>query len=454
MAILDLFTHSSPDKHTNDTSVGRSNNYPSIIRDNDGRYIMFYEKRLQTGRLSIDTVTFTSPSLDCTVPAGNGEINSISVSWLSTVLTLSPNSYTLIYVDSSGVVGQTDDFPISFVKDVIILAFAYVGDTSIVRILNTERDGYYVFHRKQTYLGGAYEWDDYEFRLNVGIKPEAVYDSANNKVYLSFQKDGASMVRMFDLTDANTWQDLNHILLVDPTIYPIPQPKVDLVSNTAYSKFSVTDVSPPLFELASDVVVGLETGSNDPYIHIPYVTSSFLAYATFPALMQVFAKSGSVYTLQAQFPIVNASYYNIYSYSGITQPWSYNRGNKYVGLEVEHTLFSGNYITLPFNYASFYIPNAIDETEDIDSTHRETKIYPEIWTYKSSYHKASIEKTTEYGQFFKYSEDSLLNFKTSYHKESSIEKTIEYEQFFKYSEDSLLNFNSAYYNSSHSVVDT
>lgn len=449
MAILPLFTHGSSVKHTDNTSIDQSNDYPTIVRDNNGRYIMFYEKRLKTGRTSTDVITFTSPSFDCNVPAGTGEINGIPVSWSSDVLTLPSDSYVLVYVTSSGVVGYSDDFPISFTKDVIILAFAYVGASSIVRIINTERDGFYIFHRKQVLSGSDYVWEDYEYKLNVGIKPEAIYDSTNDKVYLSFQKDGASMVRMFDLTNPNTWKDINHILLVDPTLYPVPQPKIDLLLESAYSKASVEDVSLPLYDFATDVMVGLEIGSNDPYIHIPHVTSSFMDYATFPCKIQIFSKSGSIYTLQAEFDA-----YDYNRFRGLSQLWSYSRGDKYAGLEVEHTLYSGNYITLPSNYFSFFIPDNIDVTEIVDSTHSSTKIYPEVWDLESSYGSSSEEKISEYDQLYKFPEDLTFNDLESAYSNSTTEKLSEYDQTCEFPEDlTLTELESAYSHATNTIVD-
>jgi hypothetical protein len=38
MAIRPLFVSTTPIEQTNDTSVYRINDYPSLIKDNDGRY--------------------------------------------------------------------------------------------------------------------------------------------------------------------------------------------------------------------------------------------------------------------------------------------------------------------------------------------------------------------------------------------------------------------------------
>jgi len=229
MATLPLFADDLPFKQTGDTDSSRLNDYPSIIRDNSGRLLLFYEKEFASGLLTGGVVTFVDPSLDCHIDAGTGEINDIPVTWSADDLTLGSNTFTLVYVDNAGNVNHTADFTITFMKDVIALAFVNVGLSTIVRINPIEKTGFYIFNRRQVASGPDYVWDDYESRLNPGRKPEAFFDSTANKAYCTFIKDGSTFIRMFDTTSSLTWEDVNNVQEVSSILYPVPPPEKELL---------------------------------------------------------------------------------------------------------------------------------------------------------------------------------------------------------------------------------
>jgi len=445
MATLPLFNGDLPLKQTDDSDASRLNDYPSIIRDNSGRLLLFYEKYFRSGVLTGGVVSFVSPSLDCHIDAGTGTINETPVSWSADDLTLTPSTYTLIYVDSAGNVGQTSDFPISFVKNVITLAYVNVGATTIVRITNLEKEGSYIFNRRQVLSGPDYVWDDYETRLNTGEKPEVFFDSSSNMAYCTFIKDGATFTRVFDTTSALTWEDVAHVEEVGGILYPVPQPSAELILNVGCSKSSFVSYNPPLYELGRNMVVGLDT--SDPYVHVPYVTSPYLAYMTSAPIMQVFTKSGSIYTLETEINLGVEDY----PYGLITL-WSFTRGTKYLGLKVSHTLYVGDFYTDPSDYAEVLIPENIYSTVTVSPTELQTTIFPEVWDLEVGCSKSSVEKSSEFGQLFKWADESI-NLEMGCSK-SSLEKVSEYDQLYGLDSDDSINLEVGCSKASHEIVNT
>jgi len=444
MAILPLYNEGIPDKQTDDSDSGRLNDFPVMVRDSNGRFIAFYEKKFRSGRLSDSEVSFVSPSLDCHVEAGNGMINSVPVIWTSTNLTLVPNTYTLIYVDQLGTVGHTADFPISFVQNIIVLAFVNVGGTSIVRLLGFEKDGYYIFHRKQVLLGSIYVWDDYEYRLNVGTKPTASYDTVSNIVYLAFQKDGASFIRAFDLTNPLTWEDLGNVIEISSVLYPVPQPLNELIMKASCDK-GVQDITLPLlYELARNMAVGLDKDTLVPYVHLPYVTSSYLSAMIPPPLLEVYTKSGSIYTLEVSISIDSVEKYN-----GLNLLWSYTRGEKYLGLRISHNLYIGDFVTGSADYLTMRIPDYLDFTELIDPTNKRTDIFGEIFPMKSAHSVGNWNKDAEFAQTFEFPDDTI-NIKPAY-SVGDWNKDAEFTQTFEFSDDTI-DIKPAYSVGEHTIT--
>jgi hypothetical protein len=446
MATLPLFNDGTPFKQTDDSDASRLNDYPSIIRDNSGRLILFYEKYFRSGVLTGGVVSFVSPSLDCDIEAGTGTINGTPVTWSADTLTLTPDTYTLVYVDSAGNIGQTSDFPISFVKNVIILAYVNVGATTIVRISNLEKEGNYIYNRRQILSGSDYVWDGYESRLNTGEKPEVFFDSTNNKAYCTFIKDGATYTRVFDTTNELTWEDINHTEETGGVLYPVPQPRAELVLDTGCSQADSTVSQPILFDFGRSFAVGLHIDTSAPYVHLPYVSSSFISAMIPPATMQVFTKSGLVYSLEAEFNIEAED-----SPTGLTTSWAYTRGTKYLGLVVNHNLYVDDYITDPSDYVEVLIPNKIDSTEIVSPTKLDATIFPEVWDLEVGCSDATIIKDTEYGQLFRWGDDSLSDLEVGC-SDATIMKDAEYSQVFEFESDSLSNLEVGCSDASHSIV--
>ena len=96
-----MATPSSITKLTFDTDDRRTNSSPNLIVRSSGQKLLFYSKYLVTGKESYSRITFTSPSFNVDVEAGNGTINGTPVTWSSGVVVASPNSSEIVYVTST-----------------------------------------------------------------------------------------------------------------------------------------------------------------------------------------------------------------------------------------------------------------------------------------------------------------------------------------------------------------
>ena len=340
-----IFTLQTTTELSTDTDSGRANDYPSIIRDSSGRLMVFYEKQWKSGRLTNGFVTAVS-GFDIQVAAGTGEINSISVTWLLTNLTVPPSSYSLIYVTNAGVVSQTTDITETLVKDSIVLAFVGSGGSAVAAIEMVETNGTYVFHKKQVWNGSAWVWDDYEYRLNVGINPTAFYDSANNKAYLSFSREGSSFSRVLDFVNPLTFEYLPHYRLTADILYPEPQ-----ISKTSISRRSggnsqqvITNVLFPLSAIGAGFSIG--TFGIDRVIRVPYLSSQFNSYVIEGSTYcEVFEKIAGSYVLVDSFPIKKIDLFDWAQFTD-TPDKTY-----YLGIRLKHTLYSEDeFATDPSQY--------------------------------------------------------------------------------------------------------
>lgn len=446
MATLPLFDDTLPDKQTDDSDNNRLNDYPSIIRDNNGRLILFYEKNFKSGMINGGVISFVSPSLSCHVEAGNGEINGIPVVWTVNDINLIPNTYTLIYVDSAGNVGHTVNFPISFVKNIITLAYANVGTTTIIRITPIEKEGLYIFNRKQVLSGPNYIWDDYESRLNVGEKPEVFFDPSSDKAYCTYIRDGSTYIRMFDTTNDLTYEDLNSINESGGVLSLIPTPLAEVFMRVGHSKGLHDIVLPTLYELGRNMVVGLHIDTNVPYVHLPYITSLYLDAMIPPPLLEVFTKSGSVYTLETQFSIDSEDTASLFN-----TLWAYTRGVKYLGLRVNHNLYVGVFVTDPVDYLQMRIPDNIDYSETIDPTNLKTTIFPEIWEMKIGHSIGNYNLDLEWTQTFKPQDDGPVSIKIG-HSIGNYNLDFEWIQSFKPQNDGPVDIRIGHSVGEHTIT--
>lgn len=193
------------EKLTFESDDNRPASNTAIIEDVNGRKIAFYEKSLNSGRISNSRVT-TPSGFTVTVEAGNGNINGIPVVWGSDSLLATPNTFQLVYVDSAGNPGITDDFDMTFTASVILLAYVFSGGSSITRIHEIEKDGRYIFTKRQKLNMGEWIWDNYEEILQSGQYPTVMYDSSLGRIHLNYTKDGAIYRRIIEVgNESEAW---------------------------------------------------------------------------------------------------------------------------------------------------------------------------------------------------------------------------------------------------------
>lgn len=410
---------------TGDTDDGRINtDICAVVTPND-RKIVFYSKTFDSGRLSDSRVTYTLP-FTINVEAGNGQINSIPVVWGAAVLTVDPNTFTLIYVSNTGVVGKTTDFPISFVKDVIVLAYVSSGGSEIVYVEEVEKVSKFIYAKRQAASTGRWVWDDYEFVLNTGEQPRAFYDPVTDRVYMSYKKDGIALCRLFDLSTETTWAYVANKYLVSEQMYLSHDPESSLYfgpSTGFKSEGSVTSVD--LFPLANtpSLCFIYITGSFKPFIFLPFVTGSFLSYIKYPYYIDIYTFDGFTYSLENTVEFYDNSLYllDVRLYQCPT-----DNQDRYLGVRVNHDLIGGQYETLPENRIHVNVFPAFIETEVL------TNITSEAIDGRTDF-KASTGSVSELVKVLEYEETRDFEidnseFKASTGSVSEMAKTFEYEE--------------------------
>jgi len=188
------------------TDDGRINKHISNIQDINGRRLSFYDREVPSGLISGGEVTNPS-GLDITIQAGNGEVNGNPYSWGLTNLTVTPELFQLVCYDpvAGSVIVSVNDQEL-FARS-IHLAWIYAGLTVIARVLPIQEDGKYIFVKKQIPDGGGgWEWDDKEDLLMGGEQPNALYDTSNDRIYLSYRKNSILFQRIIEVgNEADAW---------------------------------------------------------------------------------------------------------------------------------------------------------------------------------------------------------------------------------------------------------
>jgi len=242
LKIQAYFRKNSTSKLTEDTDNSRINSDMCAVVSPEGQKILFYAKTFNSGRLSDSRVTYTLP-FTLNIQAGNGSINGIPVSWSASSQIVSANAFVLVYVDDVGVVGITTDFTMTFIKDVIVLAYVSTGGSEIVYVEEVEKISKNIYCRKQvSYSYGSWSWDDYELILNTGEQPRAFYNNDNNMIYMSYKKDGIAFVRIFDLSSQISFSYLPNKYISSDIIYLNRNPESSLYFSGSIGSKSEGDV--------------------------------------------------------------------------------------------------------------------------------------------------------------------------------------------------------------------
>lgn len=296
-------------KLTFDTDDGRYNPESSFIKLPTGQKVIFYKKYLTSGRTSDSRVTFSVP-FDISVEAGSGELNGNNVSWGATNLTAISNKFNYVYVDMSGTVNITDDFPMTLSKVSIILAFINVGLDTIVYVEEIEKDGRYIYARRQVLDDNVWVWDDYEFVLCTGEKPNCFYDADSDKIYLTYQKNSAVFIRLFDVEQESTWNYLRNVNIITGDIITLSNDPTVTTMNTVDScdrgNFTLEDeptAIPFLSYTYVDHIDGLRSESGGTYTHLlrmPFVDFGANNDDIYNLTLEIYRYDGSNWILEVE----------------------------------------------------------------------------------------------------------------------------------------------------------
>jgi hypothetical protein len=331
----------------------------------------------------------------------------------------------------------------TFVKDVITLAYVSSGGSSIVYLEAIEKSGKYIYGRKQVLSGGSWIWDDYEYVLNTGEQPRAYYDPAVNKVYLSYKKDSISWVRMFDLSLSDTLEYLPNTVISGGYLYLYNYPTTGRnPENTIYVKSgsglkaasSISDTV--LFSLGATGLSFTETSPSvwTKYVYLPVVTGSNLAYLHYPYWIEFYTLSGSTYTLELSV-LVSVNDTNIYPYRWY--PWTLTNGRKYVGLKAYNNFFSTPFYTDPANYLTLDIFDVFDFSQVLSSTSLRDDVIEGRQIYKSGAGlRSTLTKTYEY-DILRDFETDFLSMRSGSGVYSTLTKTYEYDILRDFESDSI-----------------
>jgi hypothetical protein len=425
-------------KLTLDTDSGRLNNNTVIVIDNYGRRVVFYEKFLTSGLTDFSpTDSFISWSSPFTinVPAGSGSINGISVSWSATTVFSTPNAYQLLYVSNSGTVSIINTWDMVLFKDAIVLAMVYSGSSEITFLERWEKTGKYIFVKMQTAPG---IWDNKEYVLNVGEQPKA-FINPSGKIYLSYIKDSSAFVRIIDFSDPLTLSYLPHTLVTSNmtqiNMNPYPQSSLGTSLSVGHEGVVAAPQGVDLYPFAYyGVGYRKVLGVYQPFMYLPYLTGSYLAYVNFPYYVEFFSYVGGSYILIASIPIYDL----LTDLSSLNRwfQWTYGNGTFYVGVRINNKLINTPYTTLPANYGTFKIFDPFELQTFPDATHISDEIIERPTNVGLGLgHEGIIEKTAEFELTKDYETDNKdISLSSGY--EGIVEKTSEFESIKDYETDS------------------
>lgn len=306
---MSIYSKITNRKLTEDLDSERNNFYPSIIRDPEGRLIVFYQKNLKSGKQSNSFVSVDG-AFGLSVEAGNGEILGESVSWGAATVTADPEKFSLLFVDKQGNVQVKSTPKMGTVQDAIILAYVRAGSTQITRYEEIEKVGKYIFCRYQKKDGDQWVWDEEEYMISVGEKPRAFYDKANDKIILSYNRDSIGYLRVFDLQDELTFEYLSNTSLENDVVNlkNDPQNTARFMFASGFRSKAVTgsdiDVYDFRYYMLGYAISIEDNGIISQYLHLPYMEElNYPSLSITDIYLEVYSKSGDTYTLESEVPI-------------------------------------------------------------------------------------------------------------------------------------------------------
>lgn len=418
---------------TLDTDDNRINSSPNVIVLPSGQQFAFYSKFLYTGKLSYSRITFTSPSFTVNVEAGNGNINGVAVSWGAGTVTATPNTTQVVYVTNTGVLGIGTNLSMTFLKDVVLLAYLSSGNTSITRINELEHTGNYIYVRKQTLIGSTWIWEDYENLLNTGTDPSCFYNSVTGFIYLYYTKDSATYIRIFDPSDELTWETLSNINITSQTITLNRDPENSIAvvgANSGYK--AIATIANNEYPLS---LSGFTFVNGQIYVFLPVLSGDYLAYLRSDITYEFFTYSGGTYTLEALYTLDMKKKTSLL-FSERYRLWEGTLGVKYVGVRLSTGIFGNEFVTSPTYYSSFEIYPYPDKTILTDPEHYTTDTRDKmLFGVVSSGYKSLVVKTAEYQETKDFESDNGDTTISSGYK-SLVLKTAGYQETKDYEFDS------------------
>jgi len=350
-------------KLTFDTDENRKNARVAGVRLPSGRLVAFYDKELSSGIDAYVTVTFTG--FVVSAGAGSGVINGIPVSWSASDITFPAGDVTyLLYVTPAGIVGATADYTMSFTKDVIWLAWVFVGASSINRVETIENIGRYVFARPQVQVGGEWVWSDFEFLLNSGKSPSAFYNMSDSLIYMSYIKDDASYIRTFSSLDELTWSYISNIKVVASTLSLPRDPENRVLLFTGSSGMCDSDIIDVDFLPMGDTGAGYiidnySQGTFDQYIFLPTIGITYAKFIRMPITYEIGSvDSAGVFLLEDSVTRDSLSTTGFYRW----HKWEGSPGVKYVRVKAYVTRIRDYFTTPPSNYKQVEVFSDLNKT--------------------------------------------------------------------------------------------
>jgi hypothetical protein len=415
-------------KLTFDTDEGRINSYPSVVNAN-GQRIVFYEKFFTSGRTTGGRVTASLPTFTVTVNSGTGTLNGTNVSWSNTDITASPDKFEIVYVTLAGSIGISDDFSMTLMKDRIILAYIQSGASSIVRVIEIEKDGRYIYNRRQIQSGSNWIWDDNEYPLCTGETPVAVYN--NGKIYLTYNKDDISYIRIFNPSDALTWSFLRPIDILSDQITLNNDPNAQSEYSFGCGKGCFTQtMNLQLFSMVGIAMTFIRSYSN-PRVFKPVISSDYMNYVVGDFTIEFYTKSGNTYTLERSFTI---SQHDNTTYENKWFEWVDTPGQKYVVVACKIS-FVSDIIRTPYDAYPINIYANRVTVENPSSTSILAYVYEDMLYYSFGCSSRSpIIKETEFVESRKFNEDNAY-YAFGCGQLSSVIKETEFVESRKFNED-------------------
>lgn len=196
------------DQLTFETDDNRKANQLNAIVDSDGRRIVFYEKEFNSGRLTGGRIT-DAGGLFVDIEAGTGNLNGTPVAWSQTLgfPVVSALFQIVGYDVNLASLVIVTDLQMTTLNHIIPLAYIFAGVSIIVRVLNIEITGKYIYVRRQIDQGGSvFAYEGVDDLMNSGTTPQAFYDVGTNRIYLTYRKNGMVFQRIIEVgNEASAW---------------------------------------------------------------------------------------------------------------------------------------------------------------------------------------------------------------------------------------------------------